>query len=385
FESHLLPLSSSPVSGAGRMVLTNESLDFFSRFYAPTNHSSFWNFSLDDELLSRGGSRDAESQKPGMKTLLVVAYSVIIVFSLFGNSMVCHVVLKTKRMHSVTSLFIMNLAIADLMITLLNTPFTLVRFVHSTWVFGKVMCHVSRFAQYCSVHVSVLTLVAIAVNRHQAIIHPMKPRISRERGLVWIIVIWAMASCFSMPHAIYQKLIRFDYGKVRIVCLPSFPPPSDLFWKYLDLTTFFLLYILPLTIISVAYIVIAKKVWSHNTIGDVTLAQSANHRRRKRMTMKMLMLVVAVFAICWFPLNCYVVLLSSKLIKSNNAVYFIFHWFATSSTCYNPFIYCWLNHSFRAELKILPFINRGFVFVCAVEANLKWLVSFGKTMMTDNV
>uniref|UniRef100_A0AAY4BC54 G-protein coupled receptors family 1 profile domain-containing protein n=1 Tax=Denticeps clupeoides TaxID=299321 RepID=A0AAY4BC54_9TELE len=327
-------LTSSPVSGAGRMVLTNESLDFFSRFYAPTNHSSFWNFSLDDELLSRGGSRDAESQKPGMKTLLVVAYSVIIVFSLFGNSMVCHVVLKTKRMHSVTSLFIMNLAIADLMITLLNTPFTL------------------------------------------AIIHPMKPRISRERGLVWIIVIWAMASCFSMPHAIYQKLIRFDYGKVRIVCLPSFPPPSDLFWKYLDLTTFFLLYILPLTIISVAYIVIAKKVWSHNTIGDVTLAQSANHRRRKRMTMKMLMLVVAVFAICWFPLNCYVVLLSSKLIKSNNAVYFIFHWFATSSTCYNPFIYCWLNHSFRAELKILPFINRGFVFVCAVEANLKWLVRF---------
>lgn len=42
-----------------------------------------------------------------------------------------------------------------------------VRFVNSTWVFGKGMCHVSRFAQYCSLHVSVLTLTAIAVNRHQ--------------------------------------------------------------------------------------------------------------------------------------------------------------------------------------------------------------------------
>jgi len=39
---------------------------------------------------------------------------------------VCHVVIKNKRMHSVTSLFIMNLAIADILITLLNTPFTLV-------------------------------------------------------------------------------------------------------------------------------------------------------------------------------------------------------------------------------------------------------------------
>lgn len=42
-----------------------------------------------------------------------------------------------------------------------------VRFVSSTWVFGKLMCHISRFVQYCSVHVSVLTLAAIALDRHQ--------------------------------------------------------------------------------------------------------------------------------------------------------------------------------------------------------------------------
>ena len=61
-----------------------------------------------------------------MKALLIVAYSVIIIMSLFGNTLVCHVVLKNKRMHSATSLFIVNLAVSDIMITLLNTPFTLV-------------------------------------------------------------------------------------------------------------------------------------------------------------------------------------------------------------------------------------------------------------------
>lgn len=140
---------------------------------------------------------------------------------------------------------------------------------------------------------------------------------------------------------------------MRTVCLPSFPQPSDLFWKYLDLTTFVLLYVLPLTIITIAYVVMAKKLWARNAIGDVTLAQSYAHQRRKRMTMKMLIAVVAVFAICWFPLNCYVVLLSSKVIQANNGVYFSFHWLAMSSTCYNPFIYCWLNQSFRAELTYL--------------------------------
>uniref|UniRef100_A0A8B9SA55 G-protein coupled receptors family 1 profile domain-containing protein n=1 Tax=Apteryx owenii TaxID=8824 RepID=A0A8B9SA55_APTOW len=108
---------------------------------------------------------EPESQKPTVKALLIVAYSVIIIMSLFGNMLVCHVVLKKKRMHSATSLFIVNLAVSDIMITLLNTPFTLVRFVNSTWIFGKAMCHISRFVQYCSLHVSTLTLTAIALDR----------------------------------------------------------------------------------------------------------------------------------------------------------------------------------------------------------------------------
>ncbi|XP_076843810.1 G-protein coupled receptor 83 isoform X2 [Brachyhypopomus gauderio] len=338
------------------MMHLNNSADPLSQFYALANFSTFWNLSLDDGLYE--ARYRTETRQPAVKVLLIVAYSVIIIISLFGNVVVCHVVVKKKRMHSVTSLFIMNLAIADILITLLNTPFTLVRFVYSTWVFGKAMCHVSRFAQYCSVHVSVFTLVAIAIDRHQVVMHPMKRRMSCLQGVVWVAVIWVMATCFSLPHAIYQTLLRLEFGTVRVVCLPSFPHPSDLFWKYLDLTTFILLYMLPLTIISVAYIVMAKKLWMRNAIGDVTLAQTVAHRRRKKMTMKMLMAVVAVFAICWFPLNCYVVLLSSRVIQANNTVYFTFHWLAISSTCYNPFIYCWLNHNFRAELTWLPLLGR---------------------------
>ncbi|KAM5180187.1 G-protein coupled receptor 83 [Mantella aurantiaca] len=296
-----------------------------------------------------------ESQNPMVKALLIVAYSFIIVFSLFGNVLVCHVVIKNKRMHSATSLFIVNLAVADILITLLNTPFTLARFVNSTWMFGKGMCHVSRFAQYCSLHVSALTLTAIAVDRHQVIMHPLKPRISTVRGVAYIAIIWIMASCFSLPHAIYQTLFTFEYSEedIRSLCLPEFPEPSELFWKYLDLATFILLYVLPLLIISVAYTTVAKKLWLRNAIGDVTTEQYFALRRKKKKTIKMLMLVVVLFAVCWFPLNCYVVLLSSQIIRTNNALYFAFHWFAMSSTCYNPFIYCWLNDNFRSELKAL--------------------------------
>ncbi|XP_062917505.1 G-protein coupled receptor 83-like [Mobula hypostoma] len=333
--------------------------DFFFALYGLSNTTSFFNWgnlTIEDwGIFNNHTKYEAESKNPTVKALLIVAYSVIIVISLFGNVLVCQVVIKNKRMHSATSLFIANLAVADIMITLLNTPFTLVRFVNSNWVFGKLMCHVSRFAQYCSVHVSVLTLTAIALDRHQVIMHPLKPRMSKAKGVLCIIIIWIMATGFSLPHAIYQKLFKVEYRKeqVRSLCLHNFPQPADLYWKYMDLSTFILLYVLPLLIISVAYTTVAKKLWLRNAIGDITVEQYFAHRRKKKMMLKMLMLVVVVFAVCWFPLNCYLVLISSKAINTNNALYFTFHWFAMSSTCYNPFIYCWLNANFRSEFKSL--------------------------------
>ncbi|XP_074553124.1 G-protein coupled receptor 83-like [Halichoeres trimaculatus] len=305
--------------------------------------------------------RGGESQDRCVKALLVAAYSLIIVVSLFGNTLVCHVVVKNKRTLSATSLFIMNLAVADIFITVLNTPFTLVRFVNSTWMFGRTMCHISRFVQYCSLHVSTLTLTAIALDRRQVILHPLRPRMSLAQGGAWVTAIWIMASCFSLPHAIYQKLLTFTYSKEkeRSLCVPDFPEPSDVYWQYIDLLTFVLLYMLPLLIITASYTTVACRLWRHNAIGDTTTAQHAAQKRKRRRTLAMLLLVVGVFAVCWFPLNCYVVLLSSQAIHSSNAIYFCFHWLAMSSTCYNPFIYCCLNPTFRQELRQLVDMCKG--------------------------
>ncbi|XP_059832309.1 G-protein coupled receptor 83-like [Hypanus sabinus] len=320
------------------------------------NISTFENFSVDRlRDLLESARHSAEAQNTAVKALLALAYSVIIALAVFGNLLVCQTVLKRKKTVTATSLFLLNLAVADLFITLLNSPFTLVRFMSSSWVFGTTMCHISRFSQYCSLHVSALTLMAIALDRYQAIIHPLRPRMSLSKGIVCIAVIWTLASSFSLPHAIYQKLFRFVYREkiVRSLCIPAFPKPSNVFWKYLDLATFSLLYALPLLVITTAYSAVGKKLWLRGTIGDVTVEQSAAQRRKKKKTIKMMVLVVVVFAICWFPLNCYVILLSSQRAQANNTLYFAFHWLAMSSSCCNPFIYCWLDDGFRAEFRSL--------------------------------
>ena len=66
----------------------------------------------------------------------------------------------------------------------------------------------------------------------------------------------------------------------------------------------------------------------------------------------MLVIVVILFAVCWLPLNTYHLVVDfSPLVGSSrhsSTVFFVCHWLAMSSVCYNPFIYCWLNDHFRA-------------------------------------
>ncbi|XP_032872280.1 probable G-protein coupled receptor 83 [Amblyraja radiata] len=111
-----------------------------------------------------------------------------------------------------------------------------------------------------------------------------------------------------------------------------------------------------ITVISAA---VSKKLWLGKTSGVVTVTQAAAQRRRKKRTIKMIVLLVVTFALCWFPLNVYTVLLTGQIVQFNNTLYFAFHWVAVSSTCWNPFIYCWMDNRFRSNLMTLLAKCRG--------------------------
>ncbi|XP_055522135.1 tachykinin-like peptides receptor 99D isoform X2 [Leucoraja erinacea] len=213
------------------------------------------------------------------------------------------------------------------------------------------MCHVSWFSQYCSPYVLTLTLMAITLDQYQVILNPLKPRMSLSKGILSIVNIWALASCFSLPHAIYQTLFHYVYREkiIRSHCVPAFPKLSEVFRRYYDVATFTLFYILPLVVITVAIAGVSKKLLPSKTIG----AEAPVQHRRKKNTIKMIVLLVVTFALCWFPLNVYTFLLSDQFVQFNNTLYSAFHCVAVSSTCWNPFIYCWMDNRFRCNLMTL--------------------------------
>jgi hypothetical protein len=67
----------------------------------------------------------------------------------------------------------------------------------------------------------------------------------------------------------------------------------------------------------------------------------------------MLIVVCAVFAICWLPLNIHHIMNDFGLGNYSSTTFLICHWIAMSSVCYNPFIYFWLNKHYSERAKYL--------------------------------
>ncbi|CAI6361200.1 unnamed protein product [Macrosiphum euphorbiae] len=74
--------------------------------------------------------------------------------------------------------------------------------------------------------------------------------------------------------------------------------------------------------------------------------------------------MVTIFGVSWLPLTAINLLNDFYLQTAMWTHYYLFffsaHAVAMSSTCYNPFLYAWLNENFRKEFKqVLPCWRNG--------------------------
>ncbi|GFU38246.1 probable G-protein coupled receptor 83 [Nephila pilipes] len=284
--------------------------------------------------------------------VIVIFYSLIILISIFGNLLVCNIVARNRKMRSSTYVFIANLALSDFLTTVLNLPFNIARILFDHWPFGSFMCSFVPLVQVTSVYVSTFTMTCIAIDRYRIISKPLEPRLRSAQAVKIIAGVWFLALLLSLPHAIYNRIEIIFTLKYLMRCRAVYPPGTS---RWITLVAVFTQYVLPLTITGTLYYLIIVKVWSRNSLGVVTEGQMYSQAQAKKRTIKMLVAVVILFALCWLPLNIFNILREFNSPTrgfhrsvSFSTVFFICHWLAMSSVCYNPFIYCWLNDNFKA-------------------------------------
>lgn len=286
------------------------------------------------------------------RILFTILYTLLTIVSLCGNTTVCYVVLRNKRMRTVTNFFLASQATSDVIMTFFNIPFIVMNEMTRSWPFGLVMCHLVDFIGVTSVYVSTFTLTAIAVDRHRVIVHPLKPRITMATAILITVFIWAMSALLSLPFLVWNQLRAIPSARKEIVvCHTVFPEPTALYTQLVTYATLFFQYVIPLVVISTSYFSIGHKLWSRTAVGDVIESQQAANTRMKLRTTRMLVAVVAIFSICWLPLHVYLLMTYYFKDSKHDFAYLSLHWFAMLSVCVSPIAFCLLNVNFRNDIK----------------------------------
>lgn len=72
-------------------------------------------------------------------------YSLIFLLSVLGNTLVITVLIRNKRMRTVTNIFLLSLAVSDLMLCLFCMPFNLIPNLLKDFIFGSAVCKTTTY------------------------------------------------------------------------------------------------------------------------------------------------------------------------------------------------------------------------------------------------
>ncbi|XP_039279385.1 cholecystokinin receptor isoform X2 [Nilaparvata lugens] len=265
----------------------------------------------------------------GSWNVQIPLYAGIFLLAVAGNALVILTLVRNQSMRTITNLFLLNLAVSDLLLGVVCMPFTLVGNILRDFVFGDLMCRLIPFLQ----------------------------------GLKKCREIW--------PDADYERGYNLMLDAVLLV-LPLF----ILIVTYSLITITLWRGIRPsnqsgqgeLMNNGCSHIEVTRSSSSfkfNSTVGTTSSSSPGGLRRtntekallKKKRVIKMLCAVVLEFFICWTPLYVInTVTLFDKYIVYNalsfQAISF-FQLLAYSSSCCNPITYCFMNSSFRKAFLIL--------------------------------
>ena len=289
-------------------------------------------------------------------TWLTVAYALIFVVALFGNSFGLFVVLKRSASKNITNLFIANMAIADLLLTVTVMPYS-VAFLYrnSRWVpgvIGTITCKALYYIMPVAIAASVFTMLFISFDRFYAIFYPFKEKVFRNPKILSAII-WMSSVLLMLPYA-FAAQVSYSPKFKEHRCNNEWPWEKSRKGKTIfHVIVFILVYALPLSITTVIYSLICRKLWLRKIPGNVTDGNRAAAEKSKRKVVRLLIILCAVFAVCWFPVyvDHYFWFVRPDLIHLlPMEAQSYFTWIAHANSAINPCLYILLNGRFRKEL-----------------------------------
>lgn len=299
-------------------------------------------------------SSSTTSKQTSTSTLLaiqILCYSAIIAAGTFGNILI-FVSIGTKKRRKISDYFILNLTITDLLCCVISIPFDIMELVLGYWPLGLLMCKIVYPLQTVLMAVSVVTLLFMALERHRAIMYPLKPKIRRRYVILTIIVLWITAFALVTP---YINILGLRGSN----CIENWQGESHV--KAFTLCVFLLLYVTPLVIILAVFIRVALRLRSSNytitrAFGDTMIGRQMCEKRSKRnvRVLKIFVSAVVAFAVCFLPFQVMWLWYDfgdARNHKYLNDLFTFSNIMVYSNSAINPFIFSALSQKFRSFIR----------------------------------
>uniref|UniRef100_A0AC35TMR7 G_PROTEIN_RECEP_F1_2 domain-containing protein n=1 Tax=Rhabditophanes sp. KR3021 TaxID=114890 RepID=A0AC35TMR7_9BILA len=289
-------------------------------------------------------------------TLIYIIYFIIFILGLLCNGLLIGTMVIRKR-KSVANIFLINLAISDVMLCITAVAITPVVFHRKVWDFGYFTCKTVQVCQSMAVLIISYSLCCIALDRYRSIVTPMKVPWNIFQAQLAMSIIWVGAGAISSPSFFVSDLRRIPYTESVTLC-GSFCGEFDWYDGYkvkYGITLLLLQFVIPMSIMAFCYWKILQKVredWIVNKGSMLTQAQQAQTAVRKRRVMYVLILMVFVFIGSWTPLTI-VNLLNDLglLINDRYLIMILANIIAMFTIIWNPLLYFWLSKRHRRALK----------------------------------
>lgn len=238
------------------------------------------------------------------------ALLVIMIACLTGNLVICYVVFRSRRMWTEMNMFLANLAISDIAMTFLSMLSPLETALVRKWAFGTgPVCQLNAFCTSVLICNTIFTHTAISIDRFFAVVKPMEKVMTKRKAFFSIAGVWMLSVAITIGPMVGWG--RNVYNASTLQC--GFKFPENEFEKFYILCLAVIAFLLPLIIMSYAYIRIYIVVRNHtrrlstSTIGNSQYSLIQNQDR----IVLTFFLALIVFIICWTPFFVFIAVAAS--------------------------------------------------------------------------